>query len=73
MPSFSYKDVIKRLKKAGMVFWRQGKGSHELWKNPNTKKIFPVPKHPHNLKLGTVANIAKQAGFKNITEFQDFL
>ena len=31
------------LKGAGCYLVRQGKGSHEIWHSPITKKNFPVP------------------------------
>jgi predicted RNA binding protein YcfA (HicA-like mRNA interferase family) len=31
------------LRAAGCVFVRQGKGSHEIWYSPITKRNFPVP------------------------------
>jgi len=31
-------DVIRGLKKAGFVLYRQAKGSHEIWCNPATKR-----------------------------------
>ncbi len=71
MPSFSYRDVIKKLKKLDFEFLREAPGSHEIWGNLKTGKKFPVPKHNKDLKLGTVKNIAKLAGCKNIHEFQN--
>lgn len=31
------------LKAAGCQLIRQGKGSHEIWRSPASKKNFPVP------------------------------
>ena len=31
------------LRAAGCVLVRQGKGSHEIWHSPVTKRNFPVP------------------------------
>jgi len=31
------------LRAAGCVVVRQGKGSHEIWHSPITKRNFPVP------------------------------
>jgi predicted RNA binding protein YcfA (HicA-like mRNA interferase family) len=31
------------LRTAGCVLVRQGKGSHEIWHSPITKRNFPVP------------------------------
>jgi hypothetical protein len=33
----------ERLRAAGRVFVRQGKGSHEIWHSPITKRNFPCP------------------------------
>jgi len=46
LPSLTTRDVIKKLKKAGFVFDRQAKGSHEIWYNPITKRRTTIPNHP---------------------------
>lgn len=33
----------EKLRAAGCVLARQGKGSHEVWYSPVTKRNFPVP------------------------------
>jgi len=38
LPSLTAKEVIRKLRKAGFVFDRQAKGSHEIWRNPTTKR-----------------------------------
>jgi predicted RNA binding protein YcfA (HicA-like mRNA interferase family) len=35
-----YRDIRALLLAHGCVFLRQGKGSHEVWQNPITKKQF---------------------------------
>ncbi len=72
MPSFSYKNVIKKLKKLGFTFHRQGKGSHEFWINKENGKIVMLAKHQKDFPIGLIVNIAKQLGFKNIKEFENF-
>jgi hypothetical protein len=32
-----------KLRAAGCVLVRQGKGSHEIWYSPITKRNFPIP------------------------------
>lgn len=54
-------DVIRRLRRAGFVFDRQAKGSHEIWYNPTTKARTTVPHHPGDLPEGTLRAIIKQA------------
>ncbi len=72
MPSFSYKTIVKKLKKFGFAFFRQGKGSHEFWKNLKTGQIIMLAKHNKNVATGTVNDIAKDCGFKNLKEFENF-
>lgn len=73
MPNFNYRGVIKKAKKCGFVFYRQADGSHELWKNFETNKTFLIAHHGNkNLATGTVLNIAKKCGFKNLKAFQNF-
>lgn len=63
LTSHTASDVIKKRKKAGFVFDRQAKGSHEIWYNPVTKDRTTVPNHPgKNLHVKTLSAIIKQAG-----------
>ena len=72
MPSFSYKDLVKKLKKLGFIFLRQGKGSHEFWQNPATKQVVMLAKHNKDVATGTVNDLAKDLGFKNLKDFENF-
>ncbi len=39
-----YREVVKRLKKLGFRFYRQGKGSHELWvREEDGKALDKIP------------------------------
>ena len=63
LPSLTARDVIKQLKKAGFVFDRQAKGSHEIWYNPITKRRTTIPNHPGvDIPKGTLKAIIKEAG-----------
>ncbi len=53
--------VIRKIRRAGFVFDRQAKGSHEIWYNPVSKARTTVPHHPGDLPEGTVRAIVKQA------------
>jgi len=70
MPQFSYRDVIKRLKKCDFYLHRQGVGSHEIWKNQEGIRLI-IPNHKV-IPNGTVHQIAKDAGFKNLKAFEQF-
>jgi predicted RNA binding protein YcfA (HicA-like mRNA interferase family) len=66
----SARDVIKKLRRAGFVFDRQAKGSHEIWYNPNTRRRTTIPNHPGtDIPKGTLSAIIKQAGLTT-EEFQ---
>jgi predicted RNA binding protein YcfA (HicA-like mRNA interferase family) len=41
----NYQKIISRLKKLGFRFYRQGKGSHELWVRDDDGKVIPIPHH----------------------------
>ncbi len=61
LAGFNADDVIRKLRRAGFVFDRQAKGSHEIWWNPKTRARTTVPHHPANLPEGTVRAILRQA------------
>jgi len=70
LPSITARDAIKKLKKAGFVFDRQAKGSHEIWYNPITKRRTTIPNHPGvDIPKGTLKAIIKEAGLT----VEDFL
>ncbi len=62
LPSLTTRDIVKRLKKAGFVFDRYAKGSHEIWYNPTTKRRTTIPNHPGDVPKGTLKAIIKGAG-----------
>jgi len=43
MPATFDRELWRLLTRAGCTFVRTGKGSHEIWHNPVTKRRFPVP------------------------------
>ena len=58
----SYKELKKRLEKlANCQKVRGGKGSHERWQTPEGTH-FTAPKHPRDLKKGTLRRIIRDAG-----------
>jgi len=61
-------EVIRRLRRAGFVFDRQAKGSHEIWRHVVTKRRTTVPNHPGDLPEGTVGAIIREAGL-SVDEF----
>jgi predicted RNA binding protein YcfA (HicA-like mRNA interferase family) len=67
----SYREVIRRLRKLGFRFYRQGKGSHELWVRDADGRVIPVPHYRgKSIRKGTVAAIIREAGV-SVVEFMD--
>ncbi len=55
-----YHSLAEPLIAAGCRFERAGKGSHEIWFSPLTKRTFTVPSNIDNRPLANA--ILKQAG-----------
>ena len=53
----------ERLRAAGCVLVRQGKGSHEIWMHPQTRIRVTIPNHPGDMPEGTLRAIIRMAGF----------
>jgi predicted RNA binding protein YcfA (HicA-like mRNA interferase family) len=68
LAGFSADEVIRKLRRAGFVFDRQAKGSHEIWWNPQTHVRTTVPHHPGDLPEGTLRAILRQTGL-SVEEF----
>lgn len=68
LPELTYREVISRLRRAGFVFDRQAKGSHEIWYNPVTRRRTTVPNHPGAIPRGTLRAIIREAGL-SVDEF----
>ena len=68
LAGFSADEVIRKLRRAGFIFDRQAKGSHEIWWNPQTRARTAIPRHPGDLPEGTVRAILHQAKI-DIEEF----
>jgi predicted RNA binding protein YcfA (HicA-like mRNA interferase family) len=61
LSGFTYRDVAAKLGCAGFVFDRQARGSHEIWRNPQSGLRTTLPRHPGDLPEGTLRAIIKQA------------
>lgn len=61
MQPLSYREVIKKARKAGFILRRTTSGSHEIWWNEKTKKTCVIPHH-REVKSGTLHSIIKQMG-----------
>jgi predicted RNA binding protein YcfA (HicA-like mRNA interferase family) len=60
MGSNLYPELVRLLTRAGCEIKRQGKGSHEIWFSPISKRTFSVPRNTR--KSHTANSILKDAG-----------
>lgn len=67
----NYHQVCKKLKKLGFCFFRNAKGAHEVWKNSEGKTIILSNHGKFNIPKGTLSQIAKNAGSRNLNEFRN--
>lgn len=44
IPSLTYREITRRLRQLGFELYRQGKGSHEIWRHPDGRWTT-VPNH----------------------------
>ncbi|MHB9036089.1 MAG: type II toxin-antitoxin system HicA family toxin [Armatimonadota bacterium] len=68
LSGFTAADVLKKLRRAGFVFDRYAKGSHEIWRNPESRAYAVVPNHPGDLPEGTVRAVVRASGL-TVDEF----
>jgi predicted RNA binding protein YcfA (HicA-like mRNA interferase family) len=62
LPETTYKDLIKKIRKAGFVFDRQAKGSHEIWYHPERRLRTTIPNHSKPLSMGVLRSVINQIG-----------
>jgi predicted RNA binding protein YcfA (HicA-like mRNA interferase family) len=70
LPSLSWQQVVKALKRAGFVLDRQ-KGSHMVYYHPETNHTVVVPRH-RTIKTGTLRELLREANFSQ-EEFRKLL
>ncbi len=44
-PQANYRDIAKVAKKIGFSFYRQAKGSHEIWRRADDGRYTTIPRH----------------------------
>ena len=61
LSGFKYKQITKRLRTFGFEFYKQAKGSHEIWFSENSNIAILIPKHNGDMPEGTLRAILNQA------------
>lgn len=60
-----YSELTRKLRRLGIDFRRQARGSHEIWRDPKRKLYTVIPSHPgREISKGTLARILKDLGLK---------
>lgn len=62
LAGFRYREVVRKLRTFGFLFDRPGPGSHEIWRNPATRRKVTVPHHAREMAEGTLRAILREAG-----------
>lgn len=56
-------ELVKKIKKQTNCYILREGSNHEIWLNPNTGKIFQIPRHySKELPTGTANSILRDAG-----------
>jgi predicted RNA binding protein YcfA (HicA-like mRNA interferase family) len=60
----TYNELTRRLKRLGVRFEREARGSHEIWRNPSNGQVTLIANHGSSeLRGGVVSKILKDLGF----------
>ena len=72
-PAITYREVAGVLKQLGFKFYRQGKGSHEIWRRLSDGRHTTVPHHKGKIiKRRTLKTIINDTGL-SVEEFKKLL
>jgi len=65
----NYQEITRRIRKLGFRFYRQGKGSHELWVRDDDGIVIPIPHYRgKKIRKGTIRAIIREIGV-SVEEF----
>jgi predicted RNA binding protein YcfA (HicA-like mRNA interferase family) len=60
-----YAELVRKLRRLNVKFYRQGKGSHEVWWVPATGRRASIPNHPgREINKKTLATILRDLQLK---------
>ena len=56
----TYRELTRKLRSLGCEFYRQGRGSHEVWSNPANEEVASIPnKGRRDIPIGTIRGILR--------------
>jgi predicted RNA binding protein YcfA (HicA-like mRNA interferase family) len=71
LPAVTDREVIKVAKKLGFTFYRQAKGSHEVWRRVSGGRHTVIPRHAGKIiKRKTLKSIIEDLGI-TVEEFNE--
>ena len=71
LPTVTDREVIKVAKKLGFTFYRQAKGSHEVWRRVSDGRHTVIPRHAGKIiKRKTLKSIIDDFGI-TVEEFNE--
>ncbi|NQE45390.1 hypothetical protein C5S31_05135 [ANME-1 cluster archaeon GoMg2] len=71
LPAVTDREVIKVAKKLGFMFYRQAKGSHEVWRRVSDGRHTVIPRHAGKIiKRKTLKSIIEDFGI-TVEEFNE--
>ncbi len=57
-PVFNYHELVALARECGFIFWKSGKGSHEIWRRPSDGRRTVIFNHGSQaIKRKTVKSI----------------
>jgi predicted RNA binding protein YcfA (HicA-like mRNA interferase family) len=60
-----YSELVRKLRRRGIEFYRQARGSHEVWWHPQTGRRATIPNHAgKDIKPKTLSSILRDLGLK---------
>ena len=62
LAGFRYREVARRLRRAGYRFDRPGPGSHEVWRQEHTGRKVTLLRHDGDMAEGILRAILREAG-----------
>lgn len=72
-PAIKDREAIKVARKLGFCFYRQAKGSHEIWRRAKDSRYTTIPRHSgKTLKRKTLKAIIKDLDI-SVVEFRKLL
>ncbi len=68
LSGITYRILTKKMHGFGFEFFREAKGSNEIWYSKTVDRYTTIPRHRGDMAEGTIRSILKQSGV-SVDEF----